>query len=61
MTRGGKGRNRRDPRLKNALVSDSVEKATQRHGMWTARNNVSALSLVGWSVGSLMKRIFKRI
>ena len=61
LGRSDEGRNRRDPQVKNALASDSVEKATQSHGMWTARNKVSALSPTGWSTESLMKRIFKRI
>lgn len=56
--------NRTTRQSKNLLVSDSMQKTTKSlwfHGMWTARNKVSALSRVGWSTESLMKRIFKRI
>lgn len=54
----GVGRNRRDPQVKN-LASDSIEKTTQNpwfSGMWTARNKVSALSLVGWSASGITNK-----
>lgn len=54
-------RSGRDPQV---LASDSVEKTTARprfHGTRTAGSKGSALSRVGWSTESLMKRIFKRI
>lgn len=63
VRRGGKGGNRRDPTVKRLLAFDSVEKTNQStwfHGMWTAGKKVSALSLVAWSMESLMKSIFKR-
>lgn len=61
----GKDREEQEgPTVKNLLASDSVEKTTQSpwfHSMWAAREKASALSLVGWSMESLMKRIFKCI
>lgn len=54
----GVGRNGRDPQVEN-LASDSVEKTTQNpwfYGMWTARNKVSALSLVGRSVNGITNK-----
>lgn len=54
------------PTSQKSPCSDSGEETTERpwfHGMRTARNGKTglALSRVGWSVESLMKRIFKRI
>lgn len=54
------------PTSQKSPCSDSGEETTERpwfHGMRTARNGKKglALSRVGWSVESLMKRIFKRI
>lgn len=54
----GVGRNGRDPQVEN-LASDSVEKTTQNpwfYGMCTARNKVSALSLVGRSVNGITNK-----